>query len=61
MFRTPKLDRWGIFYGDRDAQIANQFKNAIAQTFENVSFETKEPAMHQVKYAMKSEAWIKEL
>jgi len=61
MFNTPALNRWGIFHGDRDAQVANSFKSSVSQSLKNVSFEFSEPAMHQVKPGMKSEAWIKEL
>jgi hypothetical protein len=31
MFTQPALRTWGIFYGDRDAQIANQFKSTMKQ------------------------------
>jgi len=61
MFESVKLERWGIFHGDRDTQVANQFKSAIAQSFKNVSFDFAEPAMHQVRPGMKSDAWIREL
>ena len=29
MFSQPAMNKWGIFHGDRDAQIANQFKSTM--------------------------------
>jgi hypothetical protein len=34
MFTQPELKTWGIFYGDRDAQIANQFASTLKQCFD---------------------------
>lgn len=31
MFTQPALKTWGIFHGDRDAQVANQFKSTLKQ------------------------------
>lgn len=55
------MKNWGIFYGDRDAQTANQFKSTMKQCLDQVGFEADDPAMYAVKPGMKSNAWIKEL
>lgn len=31
MLTQPALKTWGIFHGDRDAQVANQFKSTFKQ------------------------------
>lgn len=61
MFNTPSLNRWGIFHGDRDAQVAKQFKSSLCNSLKTVSFEFDEPAVYAVKPGMKADAWIKEL
>jgi len=61
MFSQPAMNKWGIFHGDRDAQIANQFKSAMKQCLDQVSFEHADPAVYAVKPGMKSDAWIREL
>ena len=61
MFTQPAMNKWGIFHGDRDAQVANQFKSSISQILKQVSFDFAEPAVYAVKPGMKSDAWIKEL
>lgn len=61
MFTQPAMNKWGIFHGDRDAQVANSFKSSITQILKQVSFEYAEPAVYSVKPGMKSDAWIKEL
>ena len=61
MFSQPSMNKWGIFHGDRDAQIANQFKSTMKQCLDQVSFEHADPAVYSVKPGMKSDAWIKEL
>jgi len=61
MLAQPALKTWGIFHGDRDAQVANQFKSTMKQCLEQVGYEHTEAAVHPVKPGMRSDAWIKEL
>ena len=61
MFTQPSMTKWGIFHGDRDAQIANQFKSTMKQCLDQVNFEHADPAVYSVKPGMRSDAWIKEL
>lgn len=61
MFTQPPLKTWGIFHGDRDAQVANQFKSTMKQCLDQVQYESSDPAMYQVKPGMRADAWIKEL
>lgn len=61
MFTQPPLKTWGIFHGDRDAQVANQFKSTMKQCLDQVQYESSDPAMYQVRPGMRSDAWIKEL
>lgn len=61
MLTQPALKTWGIFHGDRDAQVANQFKSTMKQCLDQVNYESSDPAMHQVKPGMRADAWIKEL
>ena len=61
MFSQPALMKWGIFHGDRDAQVANQFKSSMKQSLTQVNFEHADPAVYMVKPAMRSDAWIREL
>jgi hypothetical protein len=61
MFTQPAMKKWGIFFGDRDGQIANQFKSTMKQCLDQVNFDSNEPEMYTVKPGMKADAWIKEL
>lgn len=61
MFTQPALKTWGIFHGDRDAQAANSFKSTMKQCLDQVNYEHQDPAVHQVKMAMRSDNWIKAL
>lgn len=61
MLAQPALKTWGIFHGDRDAQVANQFKSTMKQCLDQVGYEHAEAAVYPVKPGMRSEAWIKEL
>lgn len=61
MFTQPALNTWGIFHGDRDAQVANQFKSTMKQCLDQVGYESQDPAVHPVKPGMRSDAWIREL
>jgi hypothetical protein len=55
------LKTWGIFYGDRDAQIGNQFKSTMEECLKTCGYEGHEPNMVQVKPGAQASAWIKEL
>jgi hypothetical protein len=61
MLSQPALKTWGIFHGDRDAQVANQFKSTMKQCLDQVGYEHAEAAVYPVKPGMRSDAWIKEL
>ena len=61
MFTQPALKTWGIFHGDRDAQVANQFKSTLKQCLDQVGYESSDPAVHAVRPGMRSDAWIKVL
>ena len=61
MFTQPPLKTWGIFHGDRDAQVANQFKSTMKQCLDQVGYESSDPAVYPVKPGMRSDAWIREL
>ena len=55
------MAKWAIFHGDRDGQIANQFKSTMKQCLDLVNFESKEPEIFAVKPGMKGDAWVREL
>ena len=55
------MAKWAIFHGDRDGQIANQFKSTMKQCLDQVNFESKEPDIFAVKPGMKGDAWVREL
>lgn len=46
MLTQPPLKTWGIFHGDRDAQVANQFKSTMKQCLDQVNYESSDPAMY---------------
>ena len=61
MLSQPALKTWGIFHGDKDAQVANQFKSCMKECFTQVNYEHEEAAVYPVKGGMRSDGWIKEL
>lgn len=61
MFTQPALKTWGIFHGDRDAQIASQFKSTMKQCLDQCGYPDSEPNMVQVRPGMRADAWIKTL
>lgn len=61
MLAQPAMKTWGIFHGDRDAQVANQFKSTMKQCLDQVGYEHGEAAVYPVKGGMRSDGWIKEL
>lgn len=61
MFSQTQLKTWGIFHGDRDAQIANQFKSTMQQCLDQCGYEKSEPKMCQVRPGMRVDAWIRAL
>lgn len=61
MFEQPALKTWGIFHGDRDAQIAKQFTSTMEQVLQQFGYESAQPEIFQVKGGMNPTAWTKEL
>lgn len=61
MFTQPALKTWGIFHGDRDSQIANQFKSTMKQCLDQCGYPPSEPNMVQVRPGMRVDAWIRTL
>ena len=61
MLTQPALKTWGIFHGDRDAQVANQFKSTMKQCLDQVGYEHSDPATYSVRPGMRADAWIREL
>lgn len=43
MFEQPALKTWGIFHGDRDAQIAKQFTSTMDQVLQQFGYESAQP------------------
>ena len=61
MFSQTPLKTCGIFHGDRDAQIANQFKSTMKQCLDTCGYDSSEPNMVQVRPGMRFDAWKKAL
>jgi hypothetical protein len=61
MFEQPALKTWGIFHGDRDAQIAKQFTSTMDQVLQQFGYESAPPETFIVKGGNNANAWIKEL
>ena len=61
MFTQPAFKTWGIFHGDRDAQVATQFKSTMKQCLDQCGYPESEPNVVQVRPGMKLDAWIKAL
>jgi hypothetical protein len=61
MFTQTALKTWGVFYGDRDAQVANQFKSTMEECLKTCGYDSSDPNMVMVKPGMKADAWVKEL
>jgi len=61
MFTQPALKTWGIFYADRDAKTAQEFKSTMNECLKTCGYEGSDPNMCQVKPGMKFDAWKKEL
>jgi len=61
MFEQPALKTWGIFHGDRDAQIAKQFTSTMEQVLQQFGYESAQPETFVVKGGNNASAWIKEL
>jgi len=43
MYSQVRMDTWGIFHGDRDAQVAKQFITTLKQAIGQFGFEAAEP------------------
>lgn len=61
MFTQPALKTWGIFHGDKDTQIAGQFKSTMAECLKTCGYDGSDPMVCQIKPAMKFDNWKKEL
>jgi hypothetical protein len=45
MYDQPALKMWGIFHGDRDAQIAKQFSSTMDDVLKQFGYECAAPAV----------------
>jgi len=61
MFEQPALKTWGIFHGDRDAQVVKSFTSTMDQVLQQFGYESAQPEIFVVKGGMNAAAWIKEL
>lgn len=62
MFEQPALKTWGIFVGERDAQIAKQFTSTLDQVLQQFGYESSQPEVFTLKgNATLGQTWIKEL
>ena len=59
MLSQPALKTWGIFHGDRDAQVANQFKSTMKECLDTCGYDKTEPQMVEVKPSMRADNWVK--
>ena len=49
MFEQPALKTWGIFHGERDAQIAKQFTSTMEQVLQQFGYESAQPEIFPIK------------
>lgn len=61
MFTQTQLKDWCIFYGDKDGQVANQFKSTMKECLDTCGYDKTEPRMCEVKPGMRVDNWIKSL
>jgi len=47
MFTQTELKTWGIFYGDKDAQVGNQFKSTMEECLKTCGYANNPPNMIQ--------------
>lgn len=59
MFTQTQLKDWAIFHGDRDGQIANQFKSTMKECLDTCGYDKTEPQMCEVKPAQRADNWVK--
>lgn len=59
MYTQTQLKNWAIFHGDRDGQIASQFKSTMAECLNTCGYDKTEPMMCEVKPSMRADNWIK--
>jgi hypothetical protein len=59
MYTQTQLKNWAIFHGDRDGQIASQFKSTMAECLSTCGYDKTEPMMCEVKPSMRADNWIK--
>lgn len=62
MFEQPALKVWGIFHGERDAQVCKQFTQTMEQVLQQFGFESAQPQTFPLKgNPMQANTWIREL
>jgi len=62
MFEQPALKTWGIFHGDKDAQVCKSFTSTLDQVLQQFGYESAQPELFVVKgNPMNGSTWIKEL
>lgn len=62
MYDQPPLKTWGIFHGERDAQVCKQFTQTMEQVLQQFGFESAQPQTFVLKgNPMNAQTWIREL
>lgn len=62
MYDQPALKTWGIFHGERDAQVCKQFTQTMEQVLQQFGFESAQPQTFVLKgNPMNAQTWIREL
>jgi hypothetical protein len=59
MYTQTQLKDWAIFHGDRDGQVANQFKSTMKECLDTCGYDKTEPQMCEVKPAQRADNWVK--
>ena len=59
MFTQTQLKNRAIFHGDKDGQIANQFKSTMKECLDTCGYDKTEPKVVEVKPSMRADNWIK--
>lgn len=49
MYEQPPLKNWGIFHGDRDAQVCKQFQSTMDEVLKQFGFENAAPTTFAIK------------
>lgn len=62
MYEQPALNTWGIFHGDKDAQVAKQFSSTLDEVLKQFGFINQAPRTFTVKgNPMQGRSWVQEL